>query len=332
MSNTRRIGRGLDALWSVSEPSIDNEKIDAKKSLAIELLAPNPNQPRRTFSDEGLNELATSIKEQGIIQPILVRDVQDGKKFEIIAGERRYRAALIVGLSDVPVYIVSMTDEEVMAAALIENIQREDLNPIEEALAIQRLRDECKITQDQLAKKLGKSRSALANTLRLLQLPEHIQQSLSLGQIQAGHARTLLSLENNSVAQNTLFNAIQDKQLSVREAEAAVNYFKENAAFPFEVKNSDTEVDATQAVDSIEDTTQEKEHTKSPKRKKSPYLKNLQSTLKTHLNVKASISGSEDRGRITLTYTNADELMKLLLRMGIESDDDAQTDLFPVKQ
>ncbi len=337
MSNMPRMGRGLDALWSVDEKNTTNENNENKKSLEVSLLSPNPNQPRRTFSDESLNDLATSIREQGIIQPILVRPTQEGKKFEIIAGERRYRAALMVELTEVPVYIVEMSDEDVMAAALIENIQREDLNPVEEALAIQRLRDECNITQEQLAKKLGKSRSAIANTLRLLQLPDNIQAALSAGLLQAGHARTLLSFDKNSEEQEKLFLNIQENELSVRDAEAAVNYYKEHLTFPFE---NLTQIDDTEAEKINEDAPQEEnleqsENTKkSSRRAKSTYLKNLQTKMKSHLDIKTSISGTEERGRIIITYSNPDELMQVLLRMGIEQNEDnlLEDETFPVKQ
>ncbi len=341
MSNTPRMGRGLDALWSVGEKNSEDEKNYSTKSLDINLLLPNPNQPRRTFSDESLNELATSIREQGIIQPILVRPAKESKKFEIIAGERRYRAALIVELTEVPVYVVEMSDEDVMAAALIENIQREDLNPVEEALAIRRLRDECNITQEQLAKKLGKSRSAIANTLRLLQLPDNIKDALTKGILQAGHARTLLSFDKDSSEQQKLFLNIQENDLSVREAEAAVNYYKEHTIFPFEnvVENIEESIEESieQEPNSNNDTIEEEDNSqekKSSRRNKSEYIKNLQSKMKNHLNIKTSISGSEDRGRIVITYSNADELMALLLRMGIEEGDGGNTsgDMFPVKQ
>ncbi len=329
MNNTPRMGRGIDALWSSSEPS---EKKKDATTLPIADLIPNPNQPRRKFNEVALEELTASIKEQGIIQPILVRPKGHSKKFEIVAGERRYRAAQKAGLSEVPVFIKEMTDEEVMAAALIENIQREDLTPIEEALALQSLREECGITQDELAKRLGKSRSALANTLRLLQLQSHMQESLNKGHIQAGHARTLLSLQGNDTAQETLHAQILEQNLSVRDAEAAVTYYKEQQQFPWQKCEEATSTEAT--PEASPETIQEKSATKKVNRTKSSYVKNLQENLKAHLAIKASISGNEERGRITLTYTNAEELMHLLLRMGIEQNTASNLDdgTFPVKQ
>ncbi len=331
MSNSPRMGRGIDALWSSSEPT---EKKKDATTLAITDLIPNPNQPRRKFNEAALDELAASIKEQGIIQPILVRPKAHSKNYEIVAGERRYRAAQKAGLSEVPVFIKEMTDEEVMAAALIENIQREDLTPIEEALALQKLREECGITQDELAKRLGKSRSALANTLRLLQLSTDMQETLNKGDIQAGHARTLLSLQGNDVAQNNLHEHILQHGLSVRDAEAAVVFFKEQQIFPWDKKEQAHEELAQNQEENLPQNPIEQSKVKKVNRSKSSYLKNLQENLKNHLAIKTSISGTEERGRITLTYTNAEELMHLLLRMGIEQSTQSNLDdgTFPVKQ
>ncbi len=333
MSNIPRMGRGLDALWNNNE---SNDKKNEATTLPISDLIPNPHQPRRKFNETALEELAASIKEQGIIQPILVRPKAQSKKFEIVAGERRYRAAQKAQLTEVPVFIKEMSDEEVMAAALIENIQREDLTPIEEALALQSLREECGITQDELAKRLGKSRSALANTLRLLQLNSAMQESLNKGELQAGHARTLLSLQGNEEAQTLLHEHILTHGLSVRDAEAAVAFFKEQECFPWEKTEEPSQEAPTGEVQDTTSFTEQdsKQQSKKSNRTKSSYMKSLQENLKTHLAIKASVSGNEERGRITLTYTNAEELMHLLLRMGIEQNASGTIDdgTFPVKQ
>ncbi len=321
MSTSPRMGRGLDALFGSSDAQ-ENKKNST--SVAIHNLIPNPNQPRRQFDEESLNELAASIRQQGIIQPILVRPKPQSKNFEIIAGERRWRAAQKAGLTEVPVFIKDMTDEEVMAAALIENIQREDLTPMEEALAIQSLREECGITQEELATRLGKSRSALANTLRLLQLPPSMQEALNKGQILAGQARTLLSLQNEASAQEELFKAIIERTLSVRDAEAAVNYFKEHKIFPWQQEGQDQ----TEQVEALH--LEEKKPAKKS-RTKSLYLKSLQDRVKDKMLVKTAISGNENRGRITLTYTNADELLFILEHMGVDTGTSGD-DTFPVKQ
>ncbi len=310
MSTSPRMGRGLDALWGKKDAA---EKKHESNTVPTVSLVPNPNQPRRTFDDESLEELAASIKQQGIIQPILVRPIAQSKKFEIVAGERRWRAAKKAGLAEVPVFIREMTDEEVMAAALIENIQREDLTPIEEALALHSLRQECGITQEELATRLGKSRSALANTLRLLHLTPVMQEAVNAGTIQAGHARTLLSLQNLSLAQDALFAAMIEKSLSVRDSEAAVAFYKENERFPWQ--NPDGEISAEATTPTKEPEAPVK---KTPTRKKSTYIKGLQNIVKDRLLVKTAISGDEERGRITLTYTNAAELKQILDNMGIE--------------
>ncbi len=332
MSKTPKMGRGLDALWGQSEgPETKHDST----ILAIHKLVPNPNQPRRQFDEEALTELASSIEQHGILQPILVRPKAHNKNYEIVAGERRWRAAKKAGLNEVPVFIKEMTDEEVMAAALIENIQREDLTPIEEALALHSLRQECGITQEELATRLGKSRSALANTLRLLQLTPNMQAAVNEGVIQAGHARTLLSLDNGSEAQEELFKAIVEQGLSVRDAEAAVNYIKQHASFPWQTEHHDESENQEQASVTAEENTLIEENKPSPKkgasRTKSPYLKGLQDRMKERMLVKTAISGNEQRGRITLTYTNAEELTQILLSMGIH-DEKLDDDTFPVKQ
>ncbi len=323
MSTSPRMGRGLDALWGNADAG---EVKKNTSSMALHNLIPNPNQPRRQFDEQSLTELADSIKQQGIIQPILVRPIAQSKNFEIIAGERRWRAAQKAGLKEVPVFIKDMSDEEVMAAALIENIQRENLTPMEEALALQSLREECGITQEELATRLGKSRSALANTLRLLQLPKSMQEALNQGSMQAGHARTLLSLQQDSDAQEKLFAAILEQKLSVRDAEAAVNYVKEHACFPWEKAHSHEDSQNEQEVEISKPATKSKSS-----RTKSIYLKNLQDKVKEKMLVKTAISGDEQRGRITLTYTNAEELMFILEHMGVDGSPE-NDDTFPVKQ
>ncbi len=326
MSTTQRMGRGLDALWGGAEPlaEVGNTK---PNTLDISTIFPNPNQPRKNFSKESLEELANSITQQGIIQPLLVRPSKDGKGYELVAGERRFRAAKIAGLKEVPVFIRDLDDEAVMAAALIENIQRENLSPIEEANALFRLREECGITQEELATRLGKSRSAIANALRLLQLSTAAQEDVQQGNLSAGHARALLSLAPDEDAQEKLRKAIAQHNLSVRDTEAAANNYKEKAQFPWEntstaSMNSENNSDslAAEKEDNTESIEREEPKTtaKSSNRTKPEYLQHVQSKIKEQLEVKASISGNEQRGRITLTYTNADELNQILQTLGIQ--------------
>lgn len=217
MTKAKGLGRGLDALLSGEQDSAP--QADQLSSLSVNLLQPGKYQPRTFMDNAALESLAESIRAQGIMQPIVVRKV-NADKYEIVAGERRWRAAQLAGLSQVPVIIRDIPDEAALAMALIENIQREDLNPIEEAHGLQKLIQEFAMTHDAVAKAVGRSRSAVSNTLRLLNLHDKVQQLLSSNQLDMGHARALLSLD--SAQQISLANQIVMQQLSVRDAEALV--------------------------------------------------------------------------------------------------------------
>jgi ParB family transcriptional regulator, chromosome partitioning protein len=212
----RGLGRGLDALLSGNSTSKQN---DVLRELKVEQLRPGKYQPRSRMDQASLNELAASIKVQGIMQPILARELADGG-YEIIAGERRWRAAQLAELKLVPVIVRKVPDNAALAMALIENIQREDLNPLEEAIGIQRLIDEFQMTHQEAADAVGRSRSAASNILRLLKLPQAVQDMLMEGSLDMGHARSLLSLEG--AQQVLLANKIILEGLSVREAEKLV--------------------------------------------------------------------------------------------------------------
>src|SRR5437588_7266297 len=190
-----RLGRGLAALiGDVGDEAAVLERTRSQRRVPIEFLKPNPRNPRRVFADPELDELAASIRERGIIQPILVRTVRGAiDAYEIIAGERRWRAAQRAGVHDVPVVLLEVTDREALELAIIENVQRSDLNPLEEAMGYQALADEFKHAQDDIAKIVGKSRSHVANTLRLLRLPDDVKAYLTDGRLTAGHARALLN-------------------------------------------------------------------------------------------------------------------------------------------
>lgn len=209
------LGRGLDSLISVSD--IQTGGSSAINEIRIEDIRPNPNQPRRTFDEETLDELAASIRELGVVQPLSVRDMGDGS-YQIIAGERRWRAAGKAGLATVPAYVRSASDSEVTEMALIENIQREDLNAIEVALAFRNLIDTYELTQEKLSERLGKKRATIANHLRLLKLPAEIQLGLRDHKLEMGHARALLSVENPKL-QLKLYDRILKEGLSVRKVE-----------------------------------------------------------------------------------------------------------------
>ena len=209
------LGRGLDALIDMGE--IETSGTSSINEIELSRIQPNPDQPRREFDDESLEELAASIREIGIVQPISLRQQANGT-YQIIAGERRYRAARIAGLSTVPAYIRTVEDEAVMEMALIENIQREDLNAIEIALSFKKLIEQYNLTQEQLSERVGKKRTTVANYLRLLKLPAEVQIGLRDKMIDMGHARALLSVENASV-QLELYKAIVAEGLSVRKVE-----------------------------------------------------------------------------------------------------------------
>ncbi|MDY0133141.1 MAG: ParB/RepB/Spo0J family partition protein [Desulforegulaceae bacterium] len=229
LEKRRGLGKGLGALLPDIEPEIEKEE-DEKEFVKISInhLKQNPYQPRKKFSEEEIEELSQSIKEYGILQPVLVRQSHDNNdEFYIIAGERRVRAAKLAELEKIPVLIKEITDEQMLQISIIENIQRENLNPVEEAKAFKRLISEFNRTQEELANIVGKSRPAISNTLRLLKLPENILDSLSDSLISGGHARALLGAKDEFI-QNKVFYEILDKKLSVRETEHLVKRLNEN--------------------------------------------------------------------------------------------------------
>ena len=215
-------GRGLDALIETSE--VNTQGSSNLNEVDIAQIEPNPNQPRREFDPEALQELANSIRELGIIQPITVRKVEGGK-YQIIAGERRWRASQQAGLSRIPAYIVTVEDQGVMEMALVENIQREDLNAIEIALAYQHLADEIGMTQAKISERVGKSRAAVTNYMRLLKLPAQVQMALKNHEIEMGHARALLAIDSPT-QQIKLFKEIQQQHYSVRKVEELIQALK----------------------------------------------------------------------------------------------------------
>jgi len=226
----RAMGRGLGAILSAESKAVQSATDAGAKDLVgniveipIEDIYPNANQPRTHFDEKALQELAESIKVLGIIQPITVR--KDGAKFEIISGERRYRASKMAGLKEIPAYVRLVNDQELLEMALVENIQREDLDAIEVALTYQRLLEEIGLTQEALSQRVGKERSTITNSIRLLKLNPDVQQAIRNGDISAGHGRAILSLENPE-DQQALFKQIVNNRLSVRQAEEAAKHFK----------------------------------------------------------------------------------------------------------
>ncbi|WP_434504307.1 ParB/RepB/Spo0J family partition protein [Prevotella sp.] len=216
------LGRGLDAL--ISTDAVRTQGSSTINEIGIDQIEANPNQPRREFDDEALHELAVSIREIGIIQPITLRQITENK-FQIIAGERRWRASQIAGLKAIPAYIRTIKDENVMEMALVENIQREDLNAVEIALAYEHLMEGSGMTQEKVSERVGKSRTAITNYLRLLKLPAQVQMALQKKEIDMGHARALLAIDSPSL-QIKLFKEIQKNGYSVRKVEELVQALK----------------------------------------------------------------------------------------------------------
>ena len=217
------LGRGLDSLISMDDIQLSGSS--AINDIAINDIEPNPDQPRTSFDKEALNELASSIKELGIIQPLTLRQLDNGK-YQIISGERRYRAAKLAKLDSVPAYIREANDSELTEMALIENIQREDLNAIEIALTFRKLIDQYNLTQERLSERIGKKRTTIANFLRLLKLPAEVQMGLKDKKLDMGHARALLSIEDPAM-QLKLYNEILKKGLSVRQVEQQAKHYQE---------------------------------------------------------------------------------------------------------
>jgi len=213
MTPRKALGKGLDAL--IPSGGEHGELV----YIELEKIQPSPSQPREDFDPKALKELADSIKSQGILQPLLVRKLPDDDSYQLIAGERRFRAAKLAGLKKVPALIKEVDEQQALALSLIENLQRKDLNPIEEAKAFKKLIEDFKLTQEELAELLGKDRSTIANTMRLLKLPREIQAEIEKGRLSAGHARALLSLDSSAKIK-MLFQKIIKQGLSVRQAEA----------------------------------------------------------------------------------------------------------------
>jgi len=288
----KSLGRGLEALLGASEPAQRTLKPDeAIHQLAIEKIGPGPFQPRRTIREEQLKELALSIEGQGIIQPIVVReravvDSQTGVRYEIIAGERRWRAAQLANLGAVPAVIRAMSDASAVAIALIENIQRENLNPLEEAGAFQKLIIEYEMTHQEVANAVGRARASITNTLRLLDLSAGVQGLLLDVKINMGHARALLSLTDPSM-QLEVANLVVDKKLSVRDTENLVRSI-------------------------LKGTTKQK----TEKQPEDPDIKRLEDSLTQKLGARVSIKHTKSgKGKLVIAYTNADELQGILDRI-----------------
>jgi ParB family chromosome partitioning protein len=292
------LGKGLLALLpdeedeaekKSAEKSINSQKTEndrgAEVLISLEKLKANPSQPRRRFDQAELEELALSIKQHGIIQPVIAD--RDGDGYIIIAGERRSRAAALAGLKEIPVILRNYSDQKRLEIALIENLHRTDLNPVEEASAYKQLMDSAGLSQDEAAERVGKNRSTVANALRLLKLPVPMRKSLEEGSMSAGHARAILSL-SRGVDQEKLFKEILDKGLSVRAAEKQA---------------------AELAADSAENSG--KKNVNNKKIKRDPELKTIEEKFIRTLGTKVTINGNLKKGRIEIEYYSMDDLDRL---------------------
>ncbi len=272
------LGKGLDALI----PSLSVGENDKVVDVPLNRLRANPYQPRHSFDEEGLRELAESIRQHGVIQPIIVRSVLKG--YEIIAGERRTRASALAGRTNIPAVVREFTDQQVMEIALIENVQRENLNAMEIAVAYQSLMDEFKMTQEDLSVKVGKSRSHIANFLRLLTLPEEVKDFVSRGTLSMGHAKAIVGLKNPSIQIELAEQAIREGW-SVRDLEEAVQEAGNKA----------------------------KNKAKNKLKRRDPYIENVEESLREHFKTSVKIKpGSQEKGKIELSYYNQQDLQRLL--------------------
>lgn len=282
------LGKGLDSLIpDVKEKSDKKEKVEKKDEsrLKISLIEPNREQPRRNFDEDALLELADSIKQFGVLQPLLVQ--KKGSYYEIVAGERRWRAAKLAGLKEVPVIIKKFTEQQTVEISLIENIQRENLNPIEEAIAYKRLLTEFQLKQDEVAERVSKSRTAVTNYMRLLKLSERVQQMIIDDKITTGHARTLITIEDQEL-QYSLATKVFDENLSVRETERLVK--------------------------KLQSEKKKEKHEKQNKQQENEFIyKNIENTIAEIVGTKVTVNQkNKNKGKIEIEYYSDDELERLL--------------------
>jgi len=271
MGKRKGLGRGLEALL----PDLALEAREGVREIPVDEIRPRPGQPRRTFREESLQELAASMREHGVVQPLIVRKVAGGG-YELVAGERRWRAARLAGMRTVPAIVRPLSDAQALEVSLIENLQREDLNPLEEAEAYRQLMEIVGLTQEQLAERVGKSRSHIANMLRLLSLPDEVKEYVSRGTLSMGHARALLSLPS-AAAQIALARKVARQGLSVRQVEAAV-----------------------------------KGRGRRPSRSEEPELRHIEDRLRMALGTQVRVVQGRKRGKIEIMYYSPEDLERLL--------------------
>ncbi|MCP1146618.1 ParB/RepB/Spo0J family partition protein [Lysinibacillus endophyticus] len=286
----RGLGKGIGALFPTETletlETVQNE--DAIEKISLQKLVVNPFQPRKTFDDEKIDELAQSIKEHGIIQPIVVR--KKGKKFEIVVGERRFRAAKLANLEEIPAIIREMTEEQMMEVAILENLQREDLTPIEEAEAYQSLIEKLNFTQEELAKRLGKSRPYITNHMRLLQLPDEVRELVNNGKLTMGHGRTLLGLKNKRRIPEVAEKVVKH-ELNVRQLEALIKQLNEDVS----------------------------RETEKPV-KKDIFVQATETQLREYFGTNVQIKKSKNKGKIEIEFYSEDDLERILEILQVEQE------------
>jgi ParB family transcriptional regulator, chromosome partitioning protein len=270
------LGKGLGALIPEEDTNLENNTV---MKIEMNLIKANENQPRKNFDEEKIEQLAESIKEHGIVQPIVLK--KDGNTYTIVAGERRWRASKSIGLKEIPAVVMELTDKQVLEISLIENIQREDLNPIEEAIAYKKLIDEFDLTQEVLSKRIGKSRTAVTNCLRLLNLDERVQDYLIDGVISEGHGRTLLAVPDKD-AQYILAQKVIDEGLNVRDTEKFIKSLGK----------------------------EKKE--KNSKYKDNIYFVDIKDKLQDYFGTKVSLINKKNKGKIEIEYYSEDDLQRIL--------------------
>lgn len=276
MNKKSALGKGLGALIPNEIQSNDNNK---PSLISLNLIKSNDDQPRKTFDDEKIAELAQSIKEHGIIQPIILN--KKDEYYVIVAGERRWRAAKLLGLKEVPSVVMDLTDKDILEISLIENIQRQDLNPIEEALAYKKLLSDFNLTQEELSKRIGKSRVAISNIIRLIALCDTVKQYLIDEVISEGHGRVLLAITDPKL-QSEIAQRVIDEKLSVRELEKLIKHLNNN------------------------------KEEKSAKREANPYYKDVTERLQNYFGTKVNISNKNNKGKIEIEYYSEEDLQRIL--------------------
>ena len=286
MTGKRALGKGLDALFEGIQEETPKASSDTAQQAGVQVLKvldidPNPQQPRKDFDQEKIQELTESIREHGVLQPVVVKPV--GRRYVLVAGERRWRASKLAGIQTIPAVVMDMDGQKMMEIALIENLQREDLNPMEAARGMRMLMQEYRLTQEEIARQLGKSRPAVANTLRLLNLSEEIQDMISEEKLSPGHARALLSLENLE-QRSKLAKAIADRSLNVRETEKLIKSSQGRAS-----------------------------NQNNPARQnKPPYLSELEAALEEVLGTRVEINAGQKKGTILIEYYCNEDLERIM--------------------